>query len=337
MGTMTALRHAVVALALAGVGLLGVGVAGGPGGGGPPGAAGAMAAGRRLRPAAVRAITAQRPPAAVAGACGRKVASPAYRQVLWVVMENDPYAAVIGSPAAPFATALSRACGVAVDYRAVTHPSLPNYLAMTAGSTFGIADDAEPSAHLLRAPTIFSQLDARRRTWASYAESMAEPCQQVTAGLYAARHNPAVYFVPLRAACRHHDLPMGTLGAGPLATALRRDQLASFTFVTPNVCDDGHSCPLALADAWLARFVGDVVASPAYRSGHVVVFVTWDEGSGADQRVPLLAVAPSVPKGTVARGSFSHYSLLRTTEQLLGLAPLGAAAHAASMAPAFHL
>lgn len=269
--------------------------------------------------------------------CGHAVGTPRYDHVMWVVMENDPYGAVIGSPSAPFTTSLAHTCGVADHYHAVTHPSLPNYLALTAGSTFGVSDDAYPSAHRLHATSIFSQVSSRHRSWRAYEESMGPPCEQVSAGLYAVKHNPAAYFVPLRPQCRHDDMAMGPLRSGTLTRALHRGSLPSFAFVTPNVCDDGHSCPLARADRWLRAFVHRVTASRTYRRGHLAVFVTWDEGSGADQRVPLLVVAPSVPRGQVAGGAFDHYSLLRTTEQLLGLAPLRRAAHARSMVAAFHL
>jgi phospholipase C len=265
------------------------------------------------------------------------VPEPSYTHVLWVVMENEPYSAVVGSSAAPFTTALARGCGVADHFVAVTHPSLPNYLALTAGTTFGIADDAYPSSHRLTAPSIFSQLDARHLSWASYEESMTVPCEQVSAGRYAVKHNPAAYFVPLRAVCRRNDVPLGSLTSGTFARQLRSGTLPRLTLVIPNVCDDGHSCPLAVADAWLRRLLTTVAASRAYAEGNLVAFVTWDEGFGFDQEVPLVVMAPSVPRHTVATGAFSHYSLLRTTEQLLGLPPLALAGRAASMVRAFHL
>ena len=296
------------------------------------GTAGAAGTVDRAGPGALRAL-----PAPVAAACGQPVPTPDYTRVLWVVMENAPSSAVLGAPAAPFTTALARACGLARRYTAVTHPSLPNYLALTAGTTFGIEDDNGPSAHRLGGASIFSQVLLHHLTWASFEESMPARCAQASSGLYAVKHNPAAYFVALRAACQRDDMPMGTATSGPLASALRAGRLPSFTLVTPNVCDDGHSCPLALADAWLGRFVTSVVVSRAYRGGRLAVFVTWDEGSGSNQVVPLLVVAPSVPHGTVAMGRYSHYSLLRTTEALLGLPPLRNAAHAASMVPAFHL
>jgi phospholipase C len=269
--------------------------------------------------------------------CGRTVGRPRYRHVLWVVMENEPYPAVIGSPSAPFTTALAKACGVAEDYQAVTHPSLPNYLALTAGSTFGISDDAYPSAHRLRGPSIFSQLQGHHETWRAYEESMTSPCQQVSAGTYAVKHNPAAYFVDLRSSCQRFDVPMGSLSSGPLAQALATNRLPNFSFVTPNVCNDGHSCPLVTADTWLRRFFARLTTSPAYRAGDLVAFVTWDEGSAALQRVPLIVVAPSVPRGTLVRQAYDHYSLLRTTEQLLGLPALRGAVGASSMVSAFHL
>ena len=69
-----------------------------------------------------------------------------------------------------------------------------------------------------------------------------------------------------------------------------------------------------------------------------MIFITWDESTSSTQQVPLLVIAPSVPREARAAGSFNHYSLLPTTEQLLGLTPvLGAAASAPSMVAAFNL
>ena len=95
--------------------------------------------------------------------------------------------------------------GLATAYDANSHPSLPNYLAMTAGSTFGITDDADPSAHRISAPSVFQQLGTR---WRAYDESMASRCQRTSAGLYAVRHNPATYFTPIATSCLSQDVPL---------------------------------------------------------------------------------------------------------------------------------
>ena len=113
---------------------------------------------------------------------------------------------------------------------------------------------------------------------------------------------------------------MGSLQDGSFATALTTGALPSFSFVVPNLCDDTHDCSVATGDAWLGRFLAAVTASPTYATGSTAVLVTWDEDDGSHaNRVGLLAIAPSVRSGTTDPHLATHRSLLRTTEQLLGL------------------
>ena len=251
-------------------------------------------------------------------------------------MENESFGSVIGSSSAPYENALARSCGLAGNYSGISHPSLPNYLAATGGETFGVTDDGEPATHPIDAPSIFSQVDAAHLTWRAYDESMPSSCDTVTSGLYAARHNPAAYYVSLRAACRRDDVPMGSLQAGSFTRALRNGTLANFLFVTPNVCDDGHDCSVSHGDSWLSEFLPLIFESSLYRSGRAAVFLVWDEGSG-DNHVPLIVAGATVHPGVHPSNAFDHYSLLRTTESLLGLVPLGNASRARSMVRAFGL
>ena len=262
-------------------------------------------------------------PLAADHACG--VAKSAhYDHVVWIVLENQGYS-VVGSPDAPFLNSLASTCGLATRSFAVTHPSLPNYIALTSGSTLGVSDDGEPAAHPLSAPSIFSQLGS---AWRSLEESMPSACDRVTSGVYAARHNPAVYYVPLRPACLRQDVP--------LTLPLQLD--ARFTFISPNVCDDMHSCPVGVGDAWLRRIVGDVASSAQYRAHSLALFITFDENDlDASNQVATIVVAPTVPRGIRVGLTFTHYSLLRTTETLLHLGLLGAARSARSMVRPFHL
>jgi len=256
--------------------------------------------------------------------CARLAKAPHYSHVVWIVLENVGYQ-VVGSPQAPYLNSVIASCGLATNDHAVSHPSLPNYLALSAGSTFGITDDNEPLLHRLSAPSIFSQL---KGDWRAYAESMPAPCDTITSGTYAARHNPAVYFINLHAACVRRDVPLG-----------RSVNLsAAFTFIAPNVCDDMHSCPMSTGDAWLARTLPALEASPQYRANSLAIFITVDESdSSATNLVPTVVIAPSVPRDLRVATAFSHYSLLATTEQLLGLARLAHARTARSMLQAFHL
>ena len=270
--------------------------------------------------------TTTHPPAAPNGPCRGAPPPAAVQHVVVIVMENRALAQVAGSPSAPFLDRLATECGSATGYSAVAHPSLPNYIALTSGSTQGISDDSGPAAHPLGGPSIFSLLGTG---WRSLEESMPAECDHSSGGEYATKHNPAVYFTTLRSQCAAQDVPMDD--AAP-------DVSARFTLVTPNLCNDGHDCSTATADRWLSAEVPLMIGSAQYRAGATVLFVTWDENDAGGTLVPLYVIAPSVPPGLKVSLPYSHYSLLRTAEELLGLSPLlGAAASAPSMRSAFHL
>ena len=99
-----------------------------------------------------------------------------------------------------------------------------------------------------------------------------------------------------------------------------------------------HNCSVRTGDAWLRHIVRLLTSSPAYARGTTAIVVTFDESEGGDDRVPTFVVSPSTVPGTRASASFNHYALLRTTEDMLGLAPpLGRAKGAPSMRSAFNL
>ncbi len=247
-----------------------------------------------------------------------------YDHVVVIMLENVGYS-IVGSSDAPYFNRLTEKCGLATNYLAVAHPSLPNYVALTSGSTQGITDDAEPSSHPLRTASIFSELGSN---WRAQIESMPSACDRVTSGQYAARHNPAVYYTGIVSSCRRNDLPM----------SLPLDLNAGFTMIVPNICDDMHSCPVSVGDAWLRRIVPSIVASSQYQSRSLVLFITFDENdSMASNQVPTIVIAPSTPRGDRVHLRFNHYSLLRTIETLLHVGLLGHSKSARSMIAPFHL
>jgi hypothetical protein len=280
-----------------------------------------------------------RPGGGVGTACRGTTAAPAapYRHVIWIWMENHAYDAALASSDARFTNQLAAACGLATNYHNITHPSLPNYIAATSGDTQGITDDCQPQECSRATQSIFGQVAKAGMTWAAYQESMPSPCDlsggegTSPSGEYAPKHDPAAYYLPLRPGCSRRILPLGTPAAGTFARALKRRSLASFTFITPNLCNDTHDCPVSTGDGWLARWMPKIISSPTYRRERTVVFVTWDEGEGggsndcaantsdAGCHVATLVVSPSTRRGTRSAELFSHYSLLRTTEQLLGI------------------
>jgi hypothetical protein len=250
-----------------------------------------------------------------------------YDHVVWVWMENHTYRQVIGNSAAPYETALAHQFGTATNYASVGSPSLPNYIGATSGSTQAIADDGSPASHPLTVDNLFRQVRAAGGTERSFQESMPANCLLGAVDPYAVKHNPAAYYTggDDRAACRSDDVPFsGTLPSGTLPR---------FSFVTPNLCNDTHDCSVAAGDAWLKSFLPPLLAGADYRAGTTVIFVVWDEYTP----MPNIVISPTTPAGTVSSARFDQYSLLRTTEEVLGLPLLGRASSATSMRAAFRL
>src|SRR5436305_1977221 len=121
-------------------------------------------------------------------------------------MENHSFDDIIGSSDAPYVNQLATEHGLATNFYAESHPSLPNYVAMTSGSTQAIVDDGPPAEHPLDVPSIFSLLpDGGSR---SLQESMPANCFQTDSGQYAVRHNPQAYYVNLGADCDRYNIPL---------------------------------------------------------------------------------------------------------------------------------
>jgi hypothetical protein len=276
------------------------------------------------------------PPPPPTTSCGVKTGPPTtYAHVVWIWMENHSYSQIVGNSSAPYSNSLANGCGLATNYNAVTHPSLPNYIAATSGSTWGIADDNPPSSHPLAVNSIFQQASSA----GSYEESMPSNCDLSSSGSYAVKHNPEAYYTNIRTACSSNNVPLGTTSSGAFLNALNSGTLPKFSFVTPNLCNDMHDCSIATGDAWLQSWVPRITASSSYQAGNTVVFITWDEDDGSSgNHVAAIVVSPYTTPGTKSTVSFTHYSLLRTTEELLGVPTfLGDAASATSMRSAFGL
>jgi phosphatidylinositol-3-phosphatase len=292
---------------------------------------------REPRPYAARALS----PAP----CGTlPLSSVSYSHVVWIWMENHSEEEIIGSGEAPYINSLASACGLASNYHNISHPSLPNYIAATSGlapASLGRFDsDCNPKRRCsTSAPSIFGQV----ASWRAYEESMPKNCDRHNKHAYAVRHNPPPYYTTL-AGCSANDVPYTQL-----ASDLSHGTLPAFSFITPNLIDDMHDGSIAQGDSWLSANLPAILQSSAYLAGHVAVFVTWDEGEGGSSNecaanttdvgchVATIVVGPSTAAGTNSSALFSHYSLLRTTEQLLGVAALGEAASAPSMLSAFGL
>ena len=255
---------------------------------------------------------------------------PSFDHDFVIVMENKEFSDIVGNSEAPYINALAARSGLGTNYTGVTHPSLPNYMALTSGATLFTSDCTTCRSD---APNIVDRIEASGRTWRAYMESMpAGQCGADDAGLYVARHNPFVHYndIANNAARCANVVPFSQFDSD-----LSANTLPSFSWISPNLCSDMHDCSIATGDDWLSVVVPRILQSPAFANS--VLFLVWDEGTtaiGGGGRIPMIVNSRwTSPMQSAANEN--HYNLLRTVEDSWGLAPLGASAAATPMTEYF--
>jgi acid phosphatase len=263
-----------------------------------------------------------RPPASFHA--GTLTVRPKLGRIAVMVLENRSYEQIVGNPSAPYINSLARKGALATRYYAITHPSLPNYIAMTTGGHKGINTNC--AICKAEGRSLVNQLDRARITWRAYFESLpkrvASPFK--AGGPYNRHYNPFVYTELGRG-----ELASNTVNFGGLSHDLATQTLRRFSWIAPNVWHDGHNGKLAAVDSFAARLVPRIVKALGPRG---VLFVTWDEGRRSDTRgangqgggrIPLIAVGPGARAGARVGVRANHYALLKTIEAGLGLRALG--------------
>src|SRR3954463_1780996 len=151
---------------------------------------------------------------------------PVFRHVFIIVLENQESDGVIGNPAAPYVNRLAADYGLATNAFGVTHPRLPNYMALTGGDTFFTTDCI---GCLADAPNIADRIEASGRSWTAYMEDMPGTCGTADSGLYVAKHNPFAHYSNIAsnaARCDAHVVPFTRL-----STALSNNTLSDYVFI----------------------------------------------------------------------------------------------------------
>jgi acid phosphatase len=259
---------------------------------------------------------------------------------VWVfVMENHSYDQIIGSPHAPYTNRLARRHGMATRMWAVTHPSLPNYLAMISGSTHGCKSDS--CARGIRGKTLANQLARNGLKWRGYFEELPERGYTGDdVGNYVQHHNPFVYFrsITSKPKQRNHIMPFRAF-----RRSLRRPPALSF--IVPSDLHNMHSSAIINGDEWLQKWIPQVMQSRGFRH-HGAIFITWDEADKTDLsgccipginggHQPFVAIVHGGPKHVRLKKARTAYSLLRTLEDGFRVGHLGHAAGARPLAKFF--
>ncbi len=269
-------------------------------------------------------------PSTAVPAGAHEVGASVVTKVLVVVEENHSLAQM--REGMPVTFALAKEYGYATRFTAIAHPSLPDYLAVVAGRTFGVRDDSNPSAHQLTGSTVFGQAVDSGISARLYAQAMPRPCAPINVGRYVVRHNPWAYFVDERTACRLNDVAFKHFDGDVLDGTL-----PTVGMVIPDLDYDAHDGSLAEADAWFAAMMDRVFAGPDWQAGRLVVVLTADEDDRDHENRVLTVVLHPSQEHHVVRQPLTHYSLTRLFGEVAGLPYLGHAEQAPSMAAAFGL
>jgi phosphoesterase family protein len=251
------------------------------------------------------------------GASAGPLGPPRVQHVMLVVLENADYDT---ARAQPFLTTLAREGALLRQSFAVTHPSQPNYLALTAGTTSGVDSNTPVTLDI---PHIGDLLEVKGRAWKVYAEGYPGQCfMGPRSDAYVRRHVPFLSFRNVQsqpARCAR------IVDAATLAADIRHGTLPDYALYVPDLRHDGHDTGVRAADEWLSETFGPRLRDPRFTED-MVFMVTFDEGPRGwwrRNRVYTVVYGDHVIPGSVSDARYDHFSLLRTIEELLGLGTLG--------------
>src|SRR5712691_11719123 len=241
-----------------------------------------------------------------------------------ILMENHNLCDILVScgGSARYMSNLAGAWGLALnDHYCNVNPSLPNYLCLSGGSDFGCGGyDGNPNSNACTstawsAPNIVDRLEGGGLTWKSYMEDMPSNCYGANSGDYAVRHNPFVYhndIVSNPARCAR-IVPAGASDSALINDLASTSTASNYMWLTPNKCNDMHSCPIATGDAYLADLVQRILSSPVFTSQRAALLVTFDEGYLGQPIYTAWAGRVVMPAYT-SSVAYDHFSVLATIE-----------------------
>lgn len=206
------------------------------------------------------------------------------------------------------------------DFHAITHPSQPNYIALTSGDTQGIRDDDN---HNINKENIVDLLETKNISWKVYLEDYPGECDpNIKIGKYVRKHNPFISYVNIQKnsnRCKH------LVNASQLAKDIANKAVPDFSFYVPNLDNDGHDTGVHYADNWLKNTLIPYLRNPAFMNNMLFV-ITFDENDHpqtANNHIYTLLYGDMIQKNSEAQHkAYNLYSLLRTIEDAWGLGSL---------------
>jgi hypothetical protein len=285
---------------------------------------------------------------------------PNFQHVFVIMMENTGFDSLIGNPNAPFINDVAANNGLALNYFGVTHPSQPNYIAATSGSTNGVTSDSDVTIDV---PNIVDQVEGSSRTWKAYMQSLSLCGGNVLAHacgnqLYERKHNPFVSYQDVQSdPARMSNI----VDFSQLSSDLTAGNVANYVWISPDQCHDMHGrfsptpdtdpCAfqhvqglIAAGDTFLASTVDAITSSQTWQNSNSLIVITWDESdftgsgfngfgddSGCCDSLPgkggghVVTLVISSTNSSMRRSgvAFNHYSMLATVQHAWSLGCLG--------------
>jgi hypothetical protein len=292
------------------------------------------------------------------GAESQAVTSSVIKHVFVIAMENHDSTQIYGNTTnAPYINnTLIPQYAHSTNFNdelALSIPSEPHYVWMEAGtnafSDHTFTGDGDPTSTNSTTNTAHLATQIKNATngvtWRTYQEglnSSTGTCPIHSSGFYAAKHDPVVFFKDVSGSppsatnsyCTAHHKAYSSFAAD-----LAAGDVASYTFITPNLCNDMHGasgCPnsntIKSGDTWLSTELPRIIS---YANAHAgVVFITWDEGSST-LKMPFLAVGPGVKVGHTGTVSYNHSSIIKSVEAILELSTLSKVSSANDLSELF--
>jgi len=263
---------------------------------------------------------------------------------VWVITEeNNSYESVIGNSAMPYYNSLAKQYGLATQYYANQHSSLPALMWLVAGQP---VTSNNYTTSCFNVDNVVRQLLLKGLTWKAYEEDLPYAgFTGLSSANYVRRHNPLIDFTDV---CTPSE-ELNSVPFTQLSTDIANQSTPNYAYVTPNIQDDGDLGSLGKADSWLSQEVPKILGLPEFQAGgDGILFIVWDEGSGGDDRcsatvktgcggrLATLVIGPKVKHGFQSTTLYHQQNLLRTVCDALGLSTCpGAASSATPMADFF--
>ncbi len=263
-----------------------------------------------------------------------------FQHVFVIMMENTSYTSLIGNPHAPFINSTATNYGLATNYFGVTHPSQPNYIAATSGSTNGVTNDNDTTINV---PNIVDQLETHGKTWKAYMQSLSLCTTKLDHAcgnqLYERKHDPFVSYQDVQS---NPARMANIVDLSQLNADLASGKVPDYVWISPDQCHDMHGrggggssdpCDFSnedkliqTGDRFLSDTVGQIMASRAW-TGNSVIFITWDESdfpfidtngccdaNPGGGHVVTLTISHSDHSARTSNVAYNHYSMLVTIE-----------------------